>query len=571
MARTAPSPVTSAEVEGSGWVTWAEGGVLRPCAGPGWCWQHGVVAPSDRFDRVGPTGRAVLATGHTDVPAAPVPSPAPALPAAVAETHISVLFFVGDRAYKLKKPVDFGFLDFSTRAKRQVACHREVELNRRLAPDVYLGVADVTGPDGEPADHLVVMRRMPEDRRLSALVADAAPDVERRVGEVARLVGAFHAGLDHSAATDAAGTVAAVLGHWEDDVTAMAPFVGPVLDREAFDRVIERARTYLAGRGPLLDRRVADGHVVDGHGDLQAGDVFCLDDGPRILDCLEFSDELRRGDVLADIGFLAMDLERLGRPDLAEHAVTAWAAAAGHHGTDVPRSLLHHEIAYRAHVRSKVACLRYAQEPPDDPARAESAAAARDLLALADRHLDAARVRLVLVGGAPGTGKSTLARRLGHARDWPVLRSDEVRKALAHLAPTDRSGAGAVGEGIYGPEWTARTYAALLERAEHHLVLGESVVLDASWTDAAHRRDAWRLAESVHAEVVELRCTLAPAVAAERIRARQATGADASDADEEVAAALAAAAAPWPEAIEVDTSSSPDEVLAAALPLVGPA
>ena len=491
-------------------------------------------------------------------------------PAAVAETHISVVFFVGDRAYKLKKPVDLGFLDFSTRARREAACHREVELNRRLSPDVYLGVADITGPDGEVADHLVVMRRMPEARRLSALVAAEAPGLERLVAEVAQHVGDFHARLGHTPATDAAGSVEAVLGHWDDDVTAMTPFVGEVLDPSTFERVADRYRTYLAGRQALLAHRVADGHIVDGHGDLQAADIFCLDDGPRILDCIEFDDDLRRGDVLADIGFLAMDLERLGRPDLAQHAVTAWAAAAGRHGTEVPTSLLHHEIAYRAHVRCKVACLRLAQESPGDPARVASATAARVLLDLCDEHLAAARVRLVLVGGTPGTGKTTLARGVGHARDWPVLRSDVFRKALANLPPTDRSGAGAPGEGIYDDATTRRTYAALLERARRHLEMGESVVLDASWHDPALRTAARRLAADVHAEIIELRCHLDEAVAAERIARRAASGADASDADATVAADMARRWVAWPEATVVATDVLPDEAVRSVLPLVGP-
>jgi aminoglycoside phosphotransferase family enzyme/predicted kinase len=494
--------------------------------------------------------------------------------AQVAETHISVLFFVGDRAYKLKKPVDLGFLDFSTRELRLAACRREVELNRRLAPDVYLGVADVTDEHGELADHLVVMRRMPAERRLATLVAGSGSEGEPAacVDAVAELVGRFHATAATGGPVDAAGSPEAVRAHWEDSFAALVPFVGTVLDGDVVARVEARVRSFLAGRNPLFARRVAEGHVVDGHGDLQAADVFCLDDGPRVLDCIEFDDALRHGDVLADAGFLAMDLERLGAPGLARRFLERWAVAAGPHGTPEARHapLLHHYVAYRAHVRCKVTCLRLAQEEPGSTRAEASAAEARTFLDLCDRHLDAARVRLVLVGGAPGTGKSTVARGLGEARGWPVLRSDLVRKELAGLAPTDRSGAAGVGGGIYGPDRTDATYDELLERAAAHLEGGTTVVLDASWTDAEHRDRARRLAGRHHAEVVELRCEVRAEVAAARIRRRAELGADPSDADPTVAEALAARADPWPEAAPVDNSTRPEDAVAVALDLAGP-
>ncbi len=236
--------------------------------------------------------------------------------AAVRETHTGVVFFVGDRAYKLKKPVHYGFVDFRSREARLAACRREVELNRRLAPDVYLGVADVLDAGGRACDHLVVMRRLPEDRRLADLVAAGAP-VEAELGRLARLLAEFHAGADRSARADEAAGSEALTRRWAANSAEMARLVGPVFDAGVVDRVDRLARRYLAGRGPLFGDRVAAGRACDGHGDLLAEDIFCLEDGPRVLDCLEFDDGLRLGDVLADVAFLAMDLERLGRPELA--------------------------------------------------------------------------------------------------------------------------------------------------------------------------------------------------------------------------------------------------------------
>ena len=476
---------------------------------------------------------------------------------ALAETHSGIVFFVGDRAFKLKKPVDLGFLDFSTRERRLAACRREVELNRRLAPDVYLGVADVLDPAGAPADHLVVMRRMPDDRRLSALVA-AGEDVGPHLDDLADVLARFHADAARSDAADRAAGVDALAGRWADNTAGLRAFAGRFVAAEAVETVDHLAARYLAGRRPLFDGRVAAGRARDGHGDLLADDIFCLDDGPRVLDCLEFDDALRLDDVLADGAFLAMDLERLGRPDLAARFLGSDRDRAGDRW---PASLAHHHIAYRAQVRAKVSAIRA------DQGVEGSADKAQALLELARRHLDAARVRLVLVGGLPGTGKSTLAAALGDALDATVIRSDVVRKELAGLAATDAAGA-PFGDGLYSRAATAATYREVLRRAGTDLGLGQTVVLDTSWNLDEHRRAARRAASTTHSDLVELRCVAPAGVAADRMRERAARGADASDADAAVAAAMAAVADPWPEATVIDTDRGPDAVVRAALAAV---
>jgi len=195
--------------------------------------------------------------------------------AAAVETHAAIVFFVGDRAYKLKKPVDLGFLDFRRRADREAVCHREVELNRRLAADVYLGVADVHGPDGEPCDHLVVMRRMPAGRRLSTLITSGEPAADR-LRRLARTLAGFHATARRGPAIAAEGTRDALLGRWDATFAQLRPFHGSALDARAAAEVASRTHDFLAGREPLFAERVAHGHIVDGHGDLIADDIFCL-------------------------------------------------------------------------------------------------------------------------------------------------------------------------------------------------------------------------------------------------------------------------------------------------------
>jgi aminoglycoside phosphotransferase family enzyme/predicted kinase len=480
-------------------------------------------------------------------------------PAEVRETHSAVVVLFGDRAYKLKKPVNLGFLDFRRRDARRAACEREVELNRRLSPDVYLGVADVTGPDGRICDHLVVMQRMPDDRRLATLVAGGA-DVDDGLWHLAHLMAAFHSRAARPAGADVAAGRDALAARWADNTAGLLEHGRGVVDLDEVLEVDALAARYLAGREALFDRRVREGRALDGHGDLLADDIFLLDDGPRVLDCIEFDERLRYGDALADVAFLAMDLERLGRPDLADRFLAAYRE----HADDTwPASLAHHHVAYRAQVRAKVGAIRAGQ------GIAAAATEAHELLGMARRHLEAGAVRLLLVGGLPGTGKSTLATGLADALGAVVIRSDVVRKELAGLRP-DEPAPAEFGAGIYTADSTEATYREVLRRTRVALDLGEVVVLDASWGSNRWRSEARAVATVTASELVELRCSAAPDSAARRIRRRRAAGADASDATPEIAAELALVEDPWPTAAVVDTSSGPAEALVKALAAVGP-
>jgi aminoglycoside phosphotransferase family enzyme len=291
------------------------------------------------------------------------------------ETHVSTVVFDGELVHKLKKAVRFPFVDLSTAERRAEMCHREVALNRRFASDVYLGVEDVVDDVGTVIDHAVLMRRMPADRRLAVLVS-RGHDVSGCLRAVARAIAVCHARAPTSPVIASVAAPAALHELWACNLAELTPFAGLLVDDATVARIGELADRYLDGRSTLLTERIADGRVVDGHGDLLADDIFCLDDGPRILDCLEFDDRLRWGDVLYDVGFLAMDLERLGRADLGTSFLDSYREYAGE---THPPSLEHHYIAYRALVRAKIACLR------------GEAAEARRYLDQCQRHLDAAR------------------------------------------------------------------------------------------------------------------------------------------------------------------------------------
>jgi len=460
-----------------------------------------------------------------------------------AETHSAVVYFAGDRAYKLKRPVSLGFLDFSTRKARAAACTREVELNRRFAPDVYLGTAEVRGPDGQVCDHLVVMRRMPSARRLSALVTSGEP-VAVPLRQVARMIAGHHARAARGPQIDEQGSRDAVRGRWADSLTQSRQVRQRMTAGEplapALDEMERLAMRFLAGREPLFEARIGEGRIVDGHGDLLADDVFCLQDGPRILDCLDFDDRLRWVDGLDDAAFLAMDLERLGAPELAGQFLADYAEDAA---DPAPAALRHHYVAYRALVRLKVACLRAVQ---GDPAAAMQA---RRLAELAAGHLRAGTVTLVLAGGLPATGKTALADAVAGQLGLSVLSSDRIRKELAGLPPAASAAAG-FGEGIYTPEWTRRTYAELLRRAAGLLARGESVIADASFTAAWQRTAAAQAASEASADLVQLRCTASQDLAARRMSTRAGVP---SDADEAIARRMEETADPWPDATVIDT------------------
>ncbi len=469
-----------------------------------------------------------------------------------------MLLLTDDRVLKWKKPVAFEFVDLRTLAARQRNCEREVALNRRLAPQVYEGVAELRGPDGELWEPVVVMRRLPEDRRLATLVREEDPSVPAALVDLAALLARFHAGAVRSPEVAAPGRADAVAARWEANLRQLRGSGVELADRARadLDAVESLAVAWLAGRRSLLDARAEDGFVVDGHGDLQADDVFLLDTGPAVIDCLEFDDDLRAVDVADDIAFLAMDLERLGRRDLADAFVDAYDTAAAEHGADpLPRHLVDVWAAYRAVVRAMVAGLRAGQAGPATAASTAAGSDAALLLTIARRRLEAAEVRLVLVGGSPGTGKSKLARGLAAAHGWTVIRSDEIRRQVVEVD----------GErGRYDPAQVDRVYAATVAAARPLLARGETVVLDATWGSARHRVLARALATEAGARPVEVRCTVDAETAAARVAARAAKGTDASEATPDIARRLAATFDAWSDAIEVDSSGPAAATLATA-------
>lgn len=454
----------------------------------------------------------------------------------VRETHASAVFLTPTEAYKLKKPVDFGFLDYSTPAKRRRMCHREVELNRRLAPDVYLGVVPVTSADGRVrlggrgtvVDYLVHMRRLPDETMLRSLVErDAAGEVEIRA--VARKLAAFHRDAARGPQIDRLGLPRAIARNTEENFSQTATFLGQALDASAFDEIVRFTRRFLRGERKLLLDRVTAGRIRDGHGDLRADHVY-IDSGIRIIDCIEFNTRFRYADVVADLAFLAMDLDALGAPDLASSLVDEYGRASG---AD-PAPVLDFYRCYRAYTRGKVACLRTAEPGLDPAASAQALNEARRQFRLALRYARGeCRPWLVLVTGLPATGKSTLARGLQNVLPGRVVSADQTRKQLAGVCRETRLQE-PLDAGLYSAEMNAWVYAELLAEAERDLARGRSVILDATYRRRVDREAALALAQRHGARFLAIECLLGEETVRRRIDARALEGADWSDATWEV-------------------------------------
>ncbi|WP_245547243.1 AAA family ATPase [Nocardia brevicatena] len=484
------------------------------------------------------------------MPPAPAFATATDAGALLHETHTGLVVLFGERAYKVKKAVTTDFLDFGTPRSREQACLREYELNRRIAPDVYLGVAHLSDPLGGPDEPVLVMRRMPEQRRLSAVLSDPTADGTRLPVLVQTLV-AFHDRARRGADIDRAGTAEALRDRWFTVLGALREQPDDLIEPGRIADIEGQAVRYIQGRTSLFAHRIADGRIVDGHGDLLAQDIFDLPDGFRILDCLDFDDRLRHIDRLDDIAFLAMDLEFLGHREQAAALIADYLRLSS---DDAPPSLAHHYRAYRALVRAKVDTIRFGQGD----------VAARDRIrrhiSLAEQHLGQGAIRLALVGGLPGTGKTTVANRLAAATGSRVLASDHVRKEL--VARGEVSGTvGGYDVGTYSPDARSRVYTELFDRARRLLAAGISVVLDASWSDTFQRQRALELAAAAGAEPVRLRCECPRATADRRLRDRPPTE---SDATPEIAHAIADSASAWPEADTLDTTRPLDIVAAEA-------
>jgi aminoglycoside phosphotransferase family enzyme/predicted kinase len=416
------------------------------------------------------------------------------------QTHISWVFLGEGEVWKVKKPVDFGFLDYGSLEKRKRACEDEVALNRVLTPSVYLGVVPITldasglhrfGGEGVPVEWAVHMRRLPEaDRADRRLAAGNLPS--RWITGLAERIAGFHAGGRSDAWTAKFGSLKAIRANALGNFGQSRAFLPGLIGAGRADGLKARFRDFLRVHAGLFAQRAEGGRVRDGHGDLRLGQIYFDASGaPSILDRIEFNDRLRFGDVCSDIAFLAMDLEYRGRKDLAERFLAAYAAASGDFGL---YSLVGFYESYRACVRGKVAWFQGEDPECADAERMAAIEEARGYFTLAESLLKPAveRPKLIAVGGGIATGKSTLSAELSERLAAPVLSSDRTRKQMAGLDPWMRED-DPIWQGLYSEDVTERVYAEMLRWGRFVWESGRSVIVDASFRTRRHR-EAFRTA-----------------------------------------------------------------------------
>ncbi|MEW6347765.1 MAG: AAA family ATPase [Thermodesulfobacteriota bacterium] len=450
----------------------------------------------------------------------------------VVQTHISVVFIAGDLVYKVKKPVDFGFLDFSTREKRRHFCRQEVLLNSRFSEGLYLGVVPIhEGPDGinlhgkgREIDTAVVMRRVPQDRLLVHLLEDdrVTPELLDRLSD--RLA-AIHSEAPTSLHIARHGAFEVLRLNLKENFEQTYRHVGRTVDQRTRQEVFNRSMDFLHGHKRLFHDRVSAGHIRDCHGDLHLDHVI-IEDGIYLFDCIEFNERFRFCDTASDLSFLLMDMDFRGYPAFSHRISHRYVETSGDREA---LRLAGFYKSYRAYIRGKVAGFAMDEHEVSLPDKRVAVRSAKHYFALALAYLEAPPPPvLVITVGLMGTGKSYVAEALGTRLGTAPVRSDVIRKELHQIAP-ELHQFEPFRRGIYGEESTDRTYRAMCEIAEARLIRGEPVILDASFSRREHRDEAFRVAQSAGARFRIVLCTCPESTVRERLTARMGSAGEPSD------------------------------------------
>ena len=449
------------------------------------------------------------------------------------ETHISHVLLTGAFAYKIKKPVDLGFLDFTSLADRKRYCEQELRLNRRLAPAIYVDVVAITGSvdrpvvggDGPALEYAVRMREFPQDALASDMLARGVLTVGH-LDSLAAQVAAFHARIDTAGPGTRFGAPDTVLRVALQNFEQIRPRLDHDEDRAALDALREWTGREHAARLPALRERRDAGFVRECHGDLHLGNIAVIDGEVTVFDCIEFNDELRWIDVMSELAFTVMDLADRVRPDLAHRFRNAYLEITGdYQGLSVSRSYL----VYRALVRAKIACLRSSQLPGGD-ARAAQLAEYRSYVGLAAQYAHASQPAIVITHGPSGCGKTALTQILLELAGAVRIRTDVERKRLHAIGAQARSGS-AIGAGLYAPDATERTYRRVLGLAEAVVSAGCIAIADGTFL-RRWQRDLFRArADALGLPFVIIAFTATDATLRARIVERTQRATDASEAD----------------------------------------
>jgi len=442
------------------------------------------------------------------------------------ETHISKVFLTGTYVYKIKKPVNLEFLDFTTLAKRLHFCHQEVILNRRLTRNVYLDVIPITLKEGRyhlaglgsPVEYAVKMRQLPEDSSMVRLLRRGRIDTGA-LQELARFLARFYGQAPTGGHINTFGSWESVRANCEENFRQTEMFAGSMLDERMFQIVRAATRSFLRRWQELFEHRIEKDKIRDCHGDLRSGHVYFTDE-IQILDCIEFNERFRYGDITSDLAFLAMDLDYEGYPKIAHSLLKAYVEHTKDQDVFV---LLDFYKCYRAFVRVKVNCFRLQEGGLVEQERNSLLRETRQYMDLAYRYaVQFTRPTLWVVCGMPASGKSTIAKELANILGVKVFRSDVIRKELFGVQPHQQIDV-PFEEGIYSRGASSLTYGKLLLLAQEEIERGYSVILDATYGSRHQRNEVLRLAKDMDTNLMFVECVCSEAALKERLIRREAT------------------------------------------------
>lgn len=452
------------------------------------------------------------------------------------ETHISWVILTGKYAYKIKKPVALGFLDFSRLQQRRFFCNEELRLNRRLAPDYYLDVVPITGTPTDPGigvegegpiiDYAVKMLEFPQEAQMNRAIKEGKVSV-KQVDDLVELVGVFHERIDRAPTDSPFGTPEAVHRPVTQNFTQLSVLVSDAEAHRCLDELQQWSdHTYKNSIDVIAERR-RSGHVRECHGDLHLGNIALVDGELVIFDCIEFSEDLRWIDTISEIALLLTDLEHHHRSEYARRFLNGYLEKTGDYDG---LALLPYYQAYRAMVRAKVAQIRLGQHDISAAEANSLAQAFAQYLTLAQGYTAPASPLLIITRGLSGSGKTTVSQELVEARGAVRIRSDIERKRLFAVGAQDKADLG-VDQGLYDAKSTKLTYEHLKKFAQTILQAGYAVIVDATFLDRDHRDSFRQLASNLNVPFKILDVCTKPHVLRERIVRRAQVGADASDAD----------------------------------------
>ncbi len=486
------------------------------------------------------------------------------------ETHISYILLAGDYAYKIKKPLNLGFLDFTTLEHRRYFCHEELRLNRRLAPALYLDCIPICGStenpvlggqEGNALEYAVKMRRFPQHALLNHRLAEGALE-SHHIDDLARQVATFHGAIERASPATPLGSAEYTRQPALENFRVLRGLLRDNRDREQAAALERWTVCRYEKLRSVLEARKRDGFVRECHGDLHLGNIILQGSEITIFDCIEFSDALRWIDVVNDLAFLYMDLFHCAAPELGHRLLSGYLEFSGDYAG---LCLLPYYQVYRAMVRAKIAAIRLGQANLDEAQRQTTAAECRAYLKLGLEFTRPQRPFLVLTHGLSGSGKSHLSNQLVERLGAVRIRSDVERKRLFGLAPLASSDS-PPDQGIYSATATERTYARLLDMARGILAANYPVVVDATFLDPSWRQRFRDFARRHHVPFVLLACAADPEVLRARVSQRHARGNDAAEADLAILERqLKGYTPPTPEEQALDTAGGDDNALVEAI------